>query len=74
MRRKGIMISYRDMDNNVVTETNIDESESTNDNWGLDKYWERFERYNLGDLNNTLEQIINEFKQTIQDMVTNVQN
>ena len=39
MRRKGIMISYRDMDNNVVTETNIDESESTNDNWGLDKYW-----------------------------------
>ena len=39
MRRKGIMISYRDMDNNVVTETNIDESESTSDNWGLDKYW-----------------------------------
>lgn len=39
MRRKGIMISYRDMDNNVVTETNINESESTSDNWGLDKYW-----------------------------------
>lgn len=39
MRRKGIIISYRDMDNNVVTETNIDESESTSDNWGLDKYW-----------------------------------
>lgn len=39
MRRKGIVISYRDMDNNVITETNIDELESTSDNWGLDKYW-----------------------------------
>lgn len=39
MRRKGIVISYRDIDNNVVTETNIDELESTSDNWGLDKYW-----------------------------------
>ena len=74
MRRKGIMISYRDMDDITITERNIDESESTNDNWGLDKYWERFEGYNLGDLNDMLEQIINEFKQTIQDMITNVQN
>lgn len=74
MRRKGIMISYRDMDDTMITERNIDESESTSNNWGLDKYWERFEGYNLGDLNDMLEQIINEFKQTIQDMITNVQN
>lgn len=60
MRRKGIMISYRDMDNNVVTETNIDESESTSDNWGLDKYWVAY-GINLDQIIKIIEDYIDQF-------------
>ena len=67
MRRKGIIISYRDMDNNVITERNIDESESTSDNWGLDKYWEYFEGFNLDDIKEYLES--EEFKEYIETVI-----
>ena len=67
MRRKGIMISYRDMDDITITERNIDESESTNDNWGLDKYWERFEGFNFGDLQDQIDQVLEEVKQYLID-------
>lgn len=67
MRRKGIMISYRDMDDVMITERNVDETESNTDNWGLDKYWERFEGFNSGDLQDQIDQVLEEVKQYLID-------
>lgn len=74
MRRKGIMISYRDMSDNIITERNIDESESTNDNWGLDKYWEAVEGYNIDDLKQYIQNIIDELKQLIENQAGDIIN
>ena len=76
MRRKGIMISYRNMDNNVVTETNIDESESTSDNWGLDKYWAVYS-ISLDQIIKVIEDYIDQFfddalKEQLESLITEV--
>ena len=76
MRRKGIMISYRNMDNNVVTETNIDESESTSDNWGLDKYWAVYS-ISLDQIIKVIEDYIDQFfddalKEYLESLITEV--
>lgn len=71
MRRKGIMISYRDMDDIAITERNIDESESTSDNWGLNKYWERYEGINVGELEEYIKNLIDKINKEIQDTINN---
>lgn len=52
MRRKGIMISYRDMSDTVITEKNVNEVGSTQDEfWGLDSNWARIDELSLsGDI------------------------
>lgn len=80
MRRKGIMISYRDMDDNMITERNIDETESNTDNWGLDKYWEKFEGYsiNMDDIQDQIDKILEQLKDLIEsgsdELITNLFN
>lgn len=76
MRRKGIMISYRDMDDNMITERNIDETESNTNNWGLDKYWERFEGFNVGDLQDQIDKVLEEIREYLlnnaQEIIQNM--
>lgn len=51
MRRKGIQITYRNMDDEVVTEKCVNDSQSDNDHWGLDANWMRIDELSLqGDI------------------------
>lgn len=51
MRRKGVQITYRNMDDEVVTEKCVNDSQSDNDHWGLDANWMRIDELSLqGDI------------------------
>lgn len=51
MRRKGVQITYRNMDDEVVTEKCVNDSQSDNDHWGLDANWIRIDELSLqGDI------------------------
>lgn len=51
MRRKGIQISYRNMDDDVICEKCVNDTRRDNDNWGLDANWERIDNLSLsGDI------------------------
>lgn len=51
MRRKGIQITYRNMDDEVVTEKCVNDSQRDNDHWGLDANWTRIDELSLqGDI------------------------
>ena len=51
MRREGIQITYRNMDDEVVTEKCVNDSQSDNDHWGLDANWMRIDELSLqGDI------------------------
>lgn len=51
MRRKGIQITYRNMNDEVVTEKCVNDSQSDNDHWGLDANWMRIDELSLqGDI------------------------
>lgn len=47
MRRKGVQISYRNMDDEVVTEKCVNDTQSDNDHWGLDANWMRIDELSL---------------------------
>lgn len=51
MRRKSVQITYRNMDDEVVTEKCVNDSQSDNDHWGLDANWMRIDELSLqGDI------------------------
>lgn len=51
MRRKGIQISYRNMDDDVICEKCVNDTQRDNENWGLDANWERIDNLSLsGDI------------------------
>ena len=51
MRRKGVQITYRNMNDEVVTEKCVNDSQRDNEHWGLDTNWMRIDELSLqGDI------------------------
>lgn len=51
MRRKGIIISYKDMKSEIITEKCVNDTRKDDNHWGLDSNWVRIDELSLsGDI------------------------